>query len=630
VGEPVVVEADIYSHGHDELAVDLLYKREEESTWQVAPMELADFEGDHWRGEFPAEERGTYVFTLQAWVDHFATWKRNFALKAKAGQASKLDLDIGAGLLETASRNSKGEAARRLSLAAQEMKAVQKVDTFKVARDVAKIARRHRDAQAVAKYEQNLRVLVERKRAAFSTWYEMFPRSASPDPDRPGTFADVEARLPYVRGMGFDVLYLPPIHPIGAAFRKGVNNSLTAVPGDPGSPWAIGSKAGGHKAINRDLGTLADFRHLVKAAREMDLEVALDIAFQCSPDHPYVREHPEWFKMRPDGSIQYAENPPKKYQDVYPFDWDTPDWQAMWEELKSVFLYWVDQGVKIFRVDNPHTKPFAFWEWCIHEVRSVDPDVIFLAEAFTRLRVMYRLSQVGFTQSYSYFPWKINKAELTEYFSEVSTPPVVDFFRASNWPNTPDILTRQMRAGLRSTFILRLVLAATLSPNYGIYGPTYELTEHLALEEGSDEYLNSEKYEIRHWDVDRTDSLRGLITALNRARHDNPALQSSTGLRFHEIANPKLIAYSRTSPDGSNVVLGVVNLDPKSAQSGYLKIVPSELGLKRARQEFDVCDLLSGETSTWRGPAQKVRLDPAESPAMLLRVSLPSSSRGTA
>jgi starch synthase (maltosyl-transferring) len=415
------------------------------------------------------------------------------------------------------------------------------------------------------------------------------------------------------------VLYLPPIHPIGSAFKKGKNNSLNAGPDDPGSPWAIGSKDGGHKDINPDLGTLEDFRHLVRAAKEMGIEIALDAAFQCSPDHPYITEHPDWFKYRPDGTIQYAENPPKKYQDVVPFDWDAPDWRAMWDELKSVFLYWIDQGVKIFRVDNPHTKPFEFWEWCIREVRKIDPEAIFLAEAFTRLRVMNRLSQVGFTQSYTNFAWSHTKGDLTDYFTQLTTPPVVDYFRPNAWPNTPDILADYLREGHRSSFIARLVLAATLSPSYGIYGPVYELMEHAALGTGSeDDYANSEKYEVRHWDLDQPHSLRGVIAKINRARRENPALQTNPGLRFHDVDNDNLIAYSRNNHDRTNIVLCVVNMDPIGVQTGTLRFpLAGEAVMK---------ELLSGKDYTWKGSEHVVSLDPALTPARVYRVSSPGAS----
>jgi starch synthase (maltosyl-transferring) len=468
VGEAISVEADIYSHGHDELAADLLYRHESESEWHRGPMQLVVVDEDRWRFEFNANERGIYLFTIEAWIDPYARWRRDFAVMAAAGEASDLDLQIGALLLNQVAERASGPGRRALANAAERLQA-DSADATNIALDqgLAREARNWRDPLLVARYERELSVLVEGKKAAFSAWYEMFPRSASPDPGRPGTFRDVEARLDYVAGMGFDVLYLPPIHPIGAAYRKGPNSSLNARAGDPGSPWAIGSKAGGHKSINPDLGTMTDFRRLVQAAKRKGLDIALDIAFQCSPDHPYVTEHPEWFRKRPDGSIQYAENPPKKYQDVYPFDFETEARESLWEELKSIFLFWIEEGVSFFRVDNPHTKPFAFWEWCIAEVRRADPDVVFKGALHENLSCIVCPSLIQ--QSYTYFAWRNTKRELTDYFTELAHGPGREYFRPNVWPNTPDILTEQMWRGERATFISRLVLAATLSPSYGIY-----------------------------------------------------------------------------------------------------------------------------------------------------------------
>ena len=434
-----------------------------------------------------------------------------------------------------------------------------------------------------------------------------------------GTFADCEARLPYVAAMDFDVLYLPPIHPIGVTERKGPNNRARATADDVGSPWAIGADAGGHKAVHPPLGTLDDFRRLVARAEELGMEIALDLAFQCSPDHPYVREHPEWFLHRPDGSIQYAENPPKKYQDIYPFNFDSEAWRELWAELKSVVEFWIAQGVRIFRVDNPHTKPFAFWEWLIGEVRRERPDVIFLAEAFTRPGPMYRLAKLGFSQSYSYFAWRNTKSELTDYFTELAAAPLAEFFRPNLWPNTPDILTEYLQFGGRAAFMVRLVLAATLGASYGIYGPAFELMEHAAREAGSEEYLDSEKYELRHWDLERADSLRDFIARVNRIRRDNPALQSNRSLKFHSIDNEALIAYSKTSRDGRQAVLVVANLDPHHAQSGFLDIDLPSIGLA-AEQAFQAHDLLSGARYLWNGPRNYVALDPQRSPAHIYRI----------
>jgi starch synthase (maltosyl-transferring) len=426
--------------------------------------------------------------------------------------------------------------------------------------------------------------------------------------------------------MGFDVLYLPPIHPIGRTHRKGRNNAVTANPNDPGSPWAIGSAEGGHKSVNPDLGTLDDFRHLVKAARDKGIEVALDIALQCSPDHPYVSQHPEWFRRRPDGSIQYAENPPKKYQDIYPFDYETDAWESLWEEIKSIFVFWMKQGVRVFRIDNPHTKPFAMWQWCIEEVKRVDPNVVLLSEAFTRSATMYRLTKVGFTQSYTFFAWRNTKRALTEYFTEITAPPISDFYRPNAWPNTPDILTPILQTGARPAFVARLVLAATLSASYGIYGPAYELMEHEPLEPGSEDYLNSDKYEIRHWDIDREDSLKTVITALNKARRENPALQSNKRLSFHDVNNERIIAYSKTSANGENIVLCVVNLDWVRPRRGTMVLPLKSWGIP-ADARYEVRDLLADRTYHWKGTRQRLRLDPLANPAHVFQIALPTQRR---
>ena len=424
--------------------------------------------------------------------------------------------------------------------------------------------------------------------------------------------------------MGFDVLYLPPVHPIGLSHRKGPNNNPAPEPDAVGSPWAIGAPEGGHTAVSPLLGTLADFRRLVTTARARGIEVAIDIAFQCSPDHPWVHEHPQWFKHRPDGSIRYAENPPKKYQDIYPLDFETEDWRALWRALMAVILFWIEQGVTIFRVDNPHTKPFAFWEWLIAEVKRDRPDVIFLSEAFTRPKVMYRLAKLGFSQSYTYFAWRTNRQELTEYFTELTQSEVKDFFRPNLWPNTPDILTEYLQHGGRPAFAARLLLAATLGASYGIYGPAFELQEQQPREPGSEEYLDSEKYEIRRWDLDRPDSLAELIGLVNKIRRENPALQSNRRLRFHETENQALIAYSKTSADRANVIVTVVNLDPYATQSGMLNLPLEELGIDPG-MGYQAHDLLSGARYTWYGPRNYVEINPYGVPGHVLRLRQPRS-----
>jgi starch synthase (maltosyl-transferring) len=456
-------------------------------------------------------------------------------------------------------------------------------------------------------------LIVDRRRAAFGSWYEMFPRSAA-ELGRHGTLRDVAERLPYVAGLGFDVLYLPPIHPIGRSHRKGSNNAEHAGPLDVGSPWAIGSAEGGHKSILPQLGTLEDFRNLMDRARDHGIEIALDLAYQCAPDHPYVSAHPSWFRHRPDGSVQYAENPPKAYQDIYPFDFESEDWQALWMELKSIVEFWVGQGVRIFRVDNPHTKPFAFWEWLIAEVQERHPDVIFLAEAFTRPKVMQRLAKLGFSQSYTYFTWRNSKQELADYFTELVHSDAGDYFRPNLWPNTPDILHESLHSGLRSVFAARLILAATLAGNYGIYGPAFELLEHEPRAPGSEEYRDSEKYQLRQWRVDDPNGLQSMITRINRIRRENPALQADRSLRFCDVDNDRLIAYFKTDATSDNVILTVVNLDPHEVQSGWLQFDATPLGVPPA-EPFQLHDLLSDQRFVWRSGRNFVRLDPRHAPA---------------
>jgi starch synthase (maltosyl-transferring) len=453
----------------------------------------------------------------------------------------------------------------------------------------------------------------------------MFPRSAAGKPGLHGTFDDCIRRLPYVAGMEFDILYLPPIHPIGTTHRKGKNNAVECGPGEPGSPWAIGSDEGGHKAIHPALGTIAEFRKLVTAAQQHGLAIALDIAFQCSPDHPYVKEHPDWFQHRSDGSIRYAENPPKEYQDIYPFDFESKDWRALWAELKSVFEYWIGQGVTLFRVDNPHTKPFAFWEWLMAELHRDYPEVILLAEAFTRPKIMDHLARIGFSQSYTYFTWRNSKRELTEYMTELTKTEVAEYFRPNLWPNTPDILHAYLQQGGRPAFAARLVLAATLAANYGIYGPAYELADNKPLTPGSEEYLNSEKYEIRQWDIERSDSLRELIKRVNMSRRANPALQSNRGLVFHDIENDRLLCYSKATDDKDNVVLIIVNLDPFNAQSGWTALNLNALGLSPG-QTYVAHDLLTGTQHVWKDERNFVEISPRRQPAHLFVIDCKGAS----
>ncbi|GBD15219.1 Alpha-1,4-glucan:maltose-1-phosphate maltosyltransferase 1 [bacterium HR26] len=617
IGEPVVVEADIFADGHDAVTAVLRYRHAHQPDWDEAPMALV--ENDRWRGMFTVVELGTYEYTVLAWVDRFQTWARDLRKRLQAEQDVTVDLLIGAELIETAAARAGEADGELLRSYAARLREGQEHAELALEPELAELMARYDDRPFASQYQHTLRVTVDRERARFSTWYEMFPRSCSPEPGRHGTFRDCEARLPYIANMGFDVLYLPPIHPIGRTNRKGRNNTLVAGPDDPGSPWAIGAEEGGHDAIHPALGTLDDFRRFVERAQQLGIEVALDLAFQCSPDHPYVRQHPEWFRRRPDGTVQYAENPPKKYQDIYPFDFETEHWRELWDELKRVVLFWIQHGVRIFRVDNPHTKPFRFWEWLIAEIKRDYPETIFLSEAFTRPKVMYHLAKLGFTQSYTYFAWRNTKWELEQYFTELTQTELREFFRPNLWPNTPDILTEYLQHGGRPAFIARLVLAATLGASYGIYGPAFELCEHVPLAPGSEEYLNSEKYEIRHWDLEAPHSLAPLIARVNRIRRENPALQRDWNLRFHQIDNPELIAYTKTTDDLSNVILTVVNLDPYHTQSGWVTLPLEDLNVDPLHP-YQVHDLLSDSRYLWHGPTNYVELDPQILPAHIFRL----------
>lgn len=619
VGETVVVEADVFADGHDQVGCEVLYGLEG-TELQSAPMKLLD--NDRWRGEFPVTEVGRYQYTVRAWIDRFRTWRDGIVKKISAEQDVGVDLLIGAELIELAAARAQDDEAEPLRNWAWRLRQDQSQDFAKsiaLETGLLEVIARYPDRTFASRYDKQVTVVVDRERARFSTWYEVFPRSCSPEPGRHGTFRDCEARLPYIASLGFDVVYLPPIHPIGESFRKGKNNSVNAQSNDVGSPWAIGSDAGGHKSIHPKLGTLEDFRHFVGSAKKFGLETALDIAFQCTPDHPYVREHREWFRTRPDGTVQYAENPPKKYQDIYPLDFETSDWKALWQELKSVFEFWIKQGVHIFRVDNPHTKPFAFWEWVISEIKHEHPDVLFLAEAFTRPHVMYRLAKLGFSQSYTYFTWRNAKQELTDYFRELTQTEVKEYFRPNLWPNTPDILHEFLQVGGRPAFMVRLILAATLGANYGIYGPAFELCENTPHHPGSEEYLNSEKYELKSRDLNSPSSLKDLITRVNRIRRENPALQSNRNLRFHDTDNPFLICYSKATDDLSNVLLVVVNLDCFHVQSGWVQLDLNALGLDPNRL-FDVHDLFGGGQYSWQGSRNYVELTPEALPAHILHV----------
>ena len=590
VGETVVVEADVFADGHDVVVAELVFKRASEKDWTSVPMTFLG--NDHWTASFTVEQLGRYEYTVRGWADPFLTWQHDLRKRHEAGQDLSMDFLIGAELIDLPLlKDASKPPEERYEAAMAAMPAPP-------------------DASRVTTYQRVLDVTVDPVRARFSSWYEMFPRSV-------GTFRDVIGHLPYVAEMGFDVLYLPPIHPIGVTARKGKNNAEVAEEGDVGSPWAIGSREGGHKAVHADLGSLQDFQTLVGEAEKKGIQIALDIAFQCSPDHPYVVEHPTWFRWRPDGTVQYAENPPKKYQDIYPFEFETEDWPELFDELKSVFEFWISKKITIFRVDNPHTKPFAFWEWAIGELKREHPELIFLSEAFTRPRVMHRLAKLGFTQSYTYFTWRNTKQELVDYFLELAGSESREYFRPNCWPNTPDILHETLQKGGRAAFLSRLVLAGTLSANYGIYGPAYELMEREPREPGSEEYFHSEKYELKDWDRARPDSLFPVIKRLNGIRRQNPALQSNWSLRFHPVDNEQLICYSKNDLD--NLILVAVNLDPWNVQSGWVDFPAAELGIPPG-ERFVVHDLLGGGRYEWGEGRNYIELSPHTLPAHVFRV----------
>ena len=607
-GDVVSLEADVFADGHDILSAVALHRHQSESQYHETRMTA--LVNDRWRAELPVEKLGFYFFSVEAWVDHFLTWHRDLQKRDPADL--EVQFRIGVEMIRAAAARAKGRDRKRLEhfidVLEGEDENADKLHDMR-SDELLELMRRHSDRAHATRLDCEYAIEVDRPKAGFSTWYELFPRSF-------GTFRDVEAQLPRIAKMGFDVLYLPPIHPIGKTFRKGRNNVVSAGPKDVGSPWAIGSAEGGHQAIHPQLGTLDDFRHLIEAAKANAIEVALDIAFQSSPDHPYVREHEEWFQKRPDGTIQYAENPPKKYQDIYPFYFESSAWRDLWNELREVFLFWLHQGVRIFRVDNPHTKPLPFWHWAIREIKKDHPDVILLSEAFTRPKIMYWLAKAGFSQSYTYFAWRNTKYELTEYFNAITKPPVSEFFRPNAWPNTPDILTEYLQYGGRPAFVIRLILAATLSANYGIYGPAYEHFVHEAREPGSEEYRDSEKYETKQW-TPAADDLSELIARVNRVRRENAALQQNVTLRFHNTTNDEIICYSKSA--GDDVVVTVVNVDPHNTQSAWVELDLAAVQVD-ANRPFQAHELLSGARYTWHGARNYVQLDPRVVPAHIFKI----------
>lgn len=618
-GEMLKVSADLLCDSHDSIGAEVLYKKSTENQWSNSPMHLVD--NDRWESSFHLAEAGIYYYTVRAWVDHFLSWQHNLVKKFSASQDISAELQIGVQFLKNASGRVPSSLSESLHARAEAL--MEETDRAKAVllatdKEITALLEAYPDLSLAQTFPVQYQVIVERKRALYSSWYEVFPRSCSTGEGVSGTFRDCERRLPLISQMGFDVLYLPPIHPIGFANRKGKNNSLLTEEGDPGSPWAIGSEYGGHKAIEPSLGTVEDFVDLINAATSYGIEIAMDLAFQCSPDHPYIKSNPEWFKTRPDGTIQYAENPPKKYQDIVPFDFETEDWRELWEELKSVVFFWLEKGIRIFRVDNPHTKPFGFWQWLIAEVRKRYPDVIFLSEAFTRPKVMYRLAKLGFSQSYTYFTWRNTKAELIEYFEELSHSELSEFFRPNLWPTTPDILPQYLQFGDEKAFAVRLVLAATLSSSYGIYGPSFELAVNEAPE-GREEFLNSEKYEIKHWDWTKGERLRQMITALNSIRQNNPALQDFRNTLFYPVDNDYLLFYIRAIDDQSNVVAVIVNLDPFNPQTGKVHFPLQTLGID-SEEPYLLQDLLGEERFIWSGAQNFITVDPLTAPAFVLKL----------
>jgi starch synthase (maltosyl-transferring) len=619
VGERVVVTADIFADGHDHIRAELLYRFGKNSGWKS--VELSATGNDVWSGFFYAREKGTYYFMINAWVDHFETWYDGIKKKIAAKVDVSIELMEGAQFLQKISKKTSQVSAFEKKISGKStgeaMIAAVLSDEF------ASIVRDNPLKEFVTSSDAEYPVFVEHEKTLFSTWYELFPRSSSLQAGKHGTLSDTIKLLPRIAAMNFDVLYLPPIHPVGYVNRKGKNNNVMAEPGEPGSPWAIGSKEGGHKAVHPELGSLEDYKRLIAEAKKVNIDIALDLAFQCAPDHPYVKEHPEWFRQRPDGTIQYAENPPKKYQDIYPFNFETAQWKALWEELRSVIFFWIETGVKIFRVDNPHTKPIPFWQWVIAEVNSKYADVIFLAEAFTRPKIMASLAKAGFNQSYTYFTWRVTKQEITDYMTELVSAPSRNYFRPNFWPNTPDILPWHLQHQGENIFIIRLALAATLSSNYGLYGPAYEFCENVPVD-GREEYYNSEKYEVREYNWKKTNRMTDILTLLNKARKENAALQSTWNIQFCSIENPNIIAYLKATDDLSNIMMVVVNLDQHTKQAGYIQVPRERLGLT-GKINMKLHDLITGESYTWTQEWNFVELDPNKMPFHLFKIEIHES-----
>ncbi|MFC1751959.1 alpha-1,4-glucan--maltose-1-phosphate maltosyltransferase [Thermoproteota archaeon] len=618
-GQDVNVTAHIFCDGHDEISAVLLYKREKDTHWQELIMDSLG--NDEWQAVFKIESQHDYLYTVKAWMDHFKTWQHDLKKKHDAGQDICMDLIIGQNLLLDSLKNASGKIKSELS------HLLEQAENAKVADNAVSIFLSEKLNELLFKaapkdqqysYPKELKVRVDRPKALFSAWYEFFPRSYVNKKGNHASFKDGLDRIKHIAEMGFNVIYFPPIHPIGISNRKGKNNSLLCEPNDPGSPWAIGSALGGHKTLHPELGTLNELKKFIKEAKKYNIELALDLALQCSQDHPYIKQHPEWFKKRPDGTIQFAENPPKKYEDIVPFYFETKHWQPLWKEVKIIILFWLQQGIKIFRVDNPHTKPFTFWEWLIKDIQAIDPDVIFLAEAFTRPKIMARLAKTGFTQSYTYFTWRETKQELTDYITELTRGEKAEFFRPNFWPNTPDILPIHLQKGGRPAFITRFVLAATLSSNYGIYGPAYELLVNDALPD-REEYLNSEKYEIKFWNTTIPGNITDIITRVNQIRNTHPALQVTNNCTFCKVTNEFLLGYIKKSPDLEDIIMVFINLDPFNTQAGSVYIDMEDIHLKPPKP-FKVHDLLTGQKYEWTIGNNYIELNPSKLPVHIFHV----------
>ncbi|MBR9921018.1 MAG: alpha-1,4-glucan--maltose-1-phosphate maltosyltransferase [Bacteroidetes bacterium] len=620
--ERIDVQANIFADGHDVVRASLHFRESGKRTWQEVYM--SSLGNDEWAASFRPENIGFYQYKIEAWIDHLQTWLNGFYKKQADGQHMAVELEIGAELLsKTAALYSKTKAKPLLDAEKQlrDKKGYKEAVKLVLSPEFAQMVLAFPMKQFQTEYEKELRVKVGRPKELYSSWYEFFPRSAGNGTEH-GTFKDCINQLPRIAELGFDVLYLPPIHPIGEINRKGKNNAVQAQDGEPGSPWAIGSKDGGHKSIHKELGTLTDYKKLIREAAKHDIEIALDLAFQCAPDHPYIKEHPEWFVWRPDGTIAYAENPPKKYQDIVPLNFETKDWKNLWNELLEVTLYWVKQGVKIFRVDNPHTKALPFWEWMIDQVNKKHPEVIFLSEAFTRPRVMAGLAKAGFTQGYTYFAWRTNKEEMEEYLTELSKTEWREFFRPNFWPNTPDILPYELMGAGSNTFVKQLLLAATLSSNYGLYGPAYEMMDNQGNFNGKEEYLNSEKYEIKKYDWTKRNRLTDAMTRINKIRKENPALQDTYNIHFTRTDNDKLMSYIKLTEDRSNIIWCIANFDTQNGQSGFVEVPKDVLGITSQHVHLQVTDLLTGATYHWFNDWNYIELHPGKWPMHIFRVRM--------